>query len=128
MRCHRNQITFGEMIEKLEKMPRNFTILFDFVHMQPSGQIHCYRGYYEDLALGYESERKELMTVAQFLPMLKDRLGCTFTGYKGGDYIMTEDTVVWVANPSIRNRIRAAQLFQSVKSSSASAARQHSQH
>lgn len=33
-----------------------------------------------------------------FLQMLKGAVGKTFMGYKGGDFVMSRQTPVWVAN------------------------------
>lgn len=38
------------------------------------------------------------MKAGQFLEMLKEAVGKTYEGYKGGDFEMTEDTPMWVAN------------------------------
>jgi hypothetical protein len=54
-----------------------------------------YRGYYEDLALepsGIQS------TVGAVLAEARKAVGEMFTGYKGGDFWMTKNTVLWIAN------------------------------
>ena len=64
-----------------------------------------YRGYYDDLALGYiakdyyeENKDDEIHTVKDFLEEAKRCLGKTFYGWKGGEFIMDKNTPLWVAN------------------------------
>lgn len=59
--------------------------------------VGSYRGYYEDLAIGYEmgGEKPKL---DDFCRTLREAVGETFEGYKGGSYRMSRDTVVWVSN------------------------------
>lgn len=49
------QMTLGELIKTLKRKDQDKYITFDFVHFRPAGGVHSYRGYYEDLAIGYES-------------------------------------------------------------------------
>jgi hypothetical protein len=55
---------------------------------------HSYRGYYRDLAF----EPKEGAAVSEMLDCAKSALGTTYQGYKGGDFVMSEYTEVWLAN------------------------------
>lgn len=102
-----DQLTLGEIILKVEAIIKNKeeivkrcnnepTVVFDFEHLHPNS-IDSWRGSYEELALGFTDEGKE-MTITEFLKMLKDTLGKTLTGYKGGDYLMSKHTPIWVAN------------------------------
>lgn len=56
---------------------------------------HSYRGYYDRVA--FEPVRKP-MTVEFMLAAAKGALGKTFRGYKGGDYLMDENTPVHLAS------------------------------
>lgn len=96
MRGHPKQMTLRKLIEALERKDETLDVTFDFVHFRPTGNAHSYRGYYEDLALGYESGSD--CCVGTLVRSLKSMLGATLTGYKGGNYTMGDDTVVWVAN------------------------------
>lgn len=58
--------------------------------------IDSYRGYYDELALGYSSEG--FMSLSNFVEMLENADGGTFSGYKGGEFTMYGDTPVWVSN------------------------------
>jgi hypothetical protein len=89
------QMTLGSIIDVLKRKNPETCVMFDFVHFQPKG-VHSYRGYYEQLAIGYEvgSSAK----VGDLLKQLEDANGKKFYGYKGGTYLMHRDTPVWVAN------------------------------
>lgn len=89
------QMTLGEIITTLKRKDQDASVYYDFVHFRPSG-IHSYRGYYEQLAIGYSSDNDP--KVSDVLALCESAVGKTFTGYKGGDYVMDESTPVWVAN------------------------------
>jgi len=102
-----NQLTLGELILKLEpitekqeeiikKYKHEATIVYDFEYLFPTN-LNSWRGSYEELALNFQSEGEEL-TVTKFLKLLKNTIGKTFYGYKGGDFIMNRHTPLWVAN------------------------------
>lgn len=55
---------------------------------------HSYRGYYSELAF----EPAENVLISSMLAGLKDALGKTYQGYKGGDYKMHEWVDVWIAH------------------------------
>lgn len=94
----RNQtMTVDEMISTLERKNPSLQVRFDFGYFCPNG-LHSYRGYYEQLAIGYESEYPSKMNVGQLLALLRDAIGKVFTGWKGGEFTMHGDTPVWVSN------------------------------
>lgn len=78
----------GQLIEILERHPREQRVVMGF------GSAHSYRGIYEDLAFEPTADT----TVGEMLDHAKSALGCTFQGYKGGEYLMTEYTECWIAN------------------------------
>jgi hypothetical protein len=95
----KGQLSLGMLIEAIEGCEKDVNVVYDFGYMCPTS-IDSWRGSYSELALNYESfksEDKEL-TRDRFIVMLKDAVGKTFTGYKGGDFTMTEETPIWVAN------------------------------
>jgi hypothetical protein len=64
-----------------------------------TGSVDSYRGYYEDLALGYDwSEEKAEPTIAKLLETLEWANGSTYSGWKGGEFKMHEDTRLWIDN------------------------------
>lgn len=100
-----DQLTLGELILKLEPIVKNqksdddeATVRYDFEYLFPTS-IGSWRGSYDELALNFETEGEE-MKVSEFLAMLKECIGKTFTGYKGGDFTMHKGTPIWVANYS----------------------------
>ena len=104
-----DQLTLGEMILKLEPIVEKYkdepddkqpTVNYDFEYLFPT-DIDSWRGSYAELALnfvGYVYSDKRPMKVADFLKMLKEAVGKEFIGYKGGEFIMSKHTPVWVAN------------------------------
>lgn len=91
------QLTLGELIKSLSRCDKERTVKFDFCYFYPSG-THSYRGYYEQLAIGY-SDEATAPEVGDFLEELKGAVGQDYYGYKGGVYTMTENTPVWVDRP-----------------------------
>lgn len=100
----------GQLIEALEiiaKKPKgeyglpgkDRGVRFEMYSIVPT-HLMSYRGYYDQIAVGYDMEDRpqETVTVEVFLALCKKALGQIFTGYKGGDFVMTADTKVWVAN------------------------------
>lgn len=103
MVAREGQMTLGELIEALRVHARNEpkkVVRYDFAHFRPKG-IHSYRGYYEQLALGYTNEYRggddDEMTVEKLLALCKDANGRAFQGYKGGNFDMHDGTPMWVA-------------------------------
>ena len=95
----KQQLTLGEFIKKLEAIDKNLIIRFDFGGLTVAG-IDSYRGNYYDLALAFcePNSNENYTTVDSVLKLCKDAIGKTFTGWKGGEFEMNEDTLLWVAN------------------------------
>jgi hypothetical protein len=89
-------LRLGELISFLEDCQEDLYISFDFCDFVP-GDIMSYRGYYEDLAIGYLEDRNGLK-VSTFLGALNKVRNTTLEGYKGGHFLMHDDVPVWVAN------------------------------
>uniref|UniRef100_A0A6M3KA10 Uncharacterized protein n=1 Tax=viral metagenome TaxID=1070528 RepID=A0A6M3KA10_9ZZZZ len=87
--------SLGEVILLLKAQPESNIVRLDFTDDNPGGLI-SYRGYYEDLCLDYNSNAKPIR-VGELLAMFKNAVGSTHTGYKGGDFTMSRQTLVWVA-------------------------------
>lgn len=81
-------IHLREIIEFLETLNQDAIVPFGF------GEPMSYRGYYSELAF----EPKENAGIGDMLTHARNALGNTFTGYKGGDYTMTETTDCWIAS------------------------------
>lgn len=80
-------MSLGELIKILEAEDPEKVVPFGF------HDPHSYRGYYDEL--GFEPTRN--VTVASMLADCRGALGATFTGYKGGEFTMTEHTRCWLA-------------------------------
>lgn len=118
------QLTLGELILKLEAIEdKSLPIVFDNGEYKPT-TFNSWRGSYDELAISYDPEetgsynsdeieeqfddmtfykQKEIKlsnipTVKEFLSLAKECMGKTFTGYKGGDFLMGKTTPIWVAN------------------------------
>jgi hypothetical protein len=102
-----DQLTLGELILKLEPIAKDqqkiiekygneASVVYDFEYLYPSN-IDSWRGSYAELALNFKAEGEPL-TITKFLKLLKSTIGKTFTGYKGGEFVMSKHTPLWVAN------------------------------
>ena len=87
-------MTLGEIVDVLKRKDPTWHVYYDFVQFAPEG-IHSYRGYYDQIALGYGHKP---ITVAELLGLCQGAIGKDFEGYKGGTYTMHATTPVWVAN------------------------------
>lgn len=90
----------GSLIAALSKQPADNLVRFDFCGLVPRG-VDSYRGFYDHLAIGWGPDQSafEETKVAGLLAILRGAVGRSFSGWKGGNYVMREDTPVWVANP-----------------------------
>ncbi len=87
-------VTVGSLITALTKADGALPVVFD--DGTPVGDGNSYRGYYEDFAL---RDGDKDSTVAELLTYMREKvLGQEFYGYKGGDFIMGEDTPLWRAS------------------------------
>lgn len=83
-------ITLGELLHLLEsEAARDSARALTFGFTAPMS----YRGYYEQLAFAPCEDR----CVGDLLASAREALGKTFTGYKGGEYTMSEKTPCWIA-------------------------------
>ena len=114
------QLLLGELILKLESVSsKDLPLFIDLMDKRPMG-IDSWRGIYRELALqtesfgSYNSDEveevfsdmtfykpksigKENPTVAEWVDVLKEAMGKTFTGYKGGDFTMSKNTPLYLA-------------------------------
>lgn len=91
-------LTIGEMLDKLNQFEDDQTITFSN-GLFFDGNFGSYRGYYKDLYIGCDSENRGLNKVGKLKEALNDALRIGFmVGYKGGEYPINEDTLVWLAD------------------------------
>lgn len=106
------QMTVGEAIAVLENSQLTYEsdgkendkyVSFQFEYVYPTG-LDSWRGSYAELAINFDwadrisPKQSEQPTAKEFLGWLKECIGKTYTGYKGGDYVMGKNTPLWVAN------------------------------
>jgi hypothetical protein len=91
-------LTLGALIDALASVstPDGYRVRYEFCGCVPDG-LHSYRGYYEDLAIGF-SDEKSAPKHDEVLTMLCETVGEVFMGYKGGKYRMSRESTLWVAN------------------------------
>lgn len=80
-------MNLGELISKLEKIPQDTHIEYGF------GSPMSWRGSYYELAF----EPVKNTTIRDMLFYAKDAIGNTYSGYKGGDFTMDEQSEVHIA-------------------------------
>jgi hypothetical protein len=82
-----SQMTLGKFIERLKELRPE-------MYMQGLENPHSYRGYYCDLAF----ERTDKITsVKEVLELCQNAMGEIFHGWKGGEYAMNKNTLIWVS-------------------------------
>lgn len=99
-RDHREDggITLGELIRLLEKKDAKLSVRFAFCNVA-CGELESYRGYYEDLSVqpAFPGSKPVYETVGDLLNALRGAIGKEYTGYKGGEFAMHDETLLWVA-------------------------------
>jgi hypothetical protein len=90
----RYQMTLGRLLEKLATFPAEATVIFGGQDTGTPADENSYRGYYSDLSFSIGTEP---VAVEAFQKQCLAANGLTYQGYKGGDYVMGEDTPLWAA-------------------------------
>lgn len=92
-------ISLGILIERLSAIDNDRRLKFDFGNAEPSGRTHSYRGYYEHMAMGIEyGDATVSAEVGEIYSQLTHNVGIKLKGWKGGRFLMTENTPVWAAD------------------------------
>lgn len=100
----KKMMTLGKLIGRLKQMPLDRPIVFDFDLSVSPLSLMSYRGYYCDLSVD-RSEPGSIVTVESFLTICKDAMGRTFTGYKGGEFLMGDSTPVWISEYGLNENL-----------------------
>lgn len=74
------------------------------------GKTHSYRGFYEDLAFMPVPVEKA-NSVSDTLKQCRDLIGTKMTGYKGGDYLVSHRTNLWIAEPDDASGIAISDVY-----------------
>lgn len=85
-------MNLGDLIATLDGFPKDAPIRYGWG--KPVGRFTSWRGRYDELTL-MPGNAEEERTVGDVLADARAAVGATFTGYKGGEYVMTERSPVW---------------------------------
>jgi len=85
-------------IEKYNKHKGEVAVVFDFGYLKPN-KFMSWRGSYDQLAIDWR-EGGGNVKLSEFLKDCKEVVGKTFTGYKGGEFMMSESNIIYVAEYS----------------------------
>lgn len=109
----REPLNLGQIIERLDALGDKDEqyVSFDFESAYPT-RLTSWRGIYAHLALEFAFD-KDAPTVSALLDTLKNAVGTTYEGYKGGMFRMSEQTPVWVANWGHSGSTAIVNVFQS---------------
>lgn len=84
----KSQLTLGGLIDALTAMRPDEEV----VNLTAPGS---YRGYYSDL---YFERGEGTRPASELLALARSCMGETFQGYKGGDFTMSRNTPLWIAD------------------------------
>lgn len=94
-------MTIKEILDKLEKANKDLPVfLTNTLSVELTGEVHSWRGDYSQLALGYDlyGRVEKPVTVGKLKDLLKSCIGKKFIGYKGGEFLMSKRTSVYLDN------------------------------
>ncbi len=83
-------VTLGELIEACELVDAEVLVMYEDGTSPASPD--SYRGYYSDIALAGQTEKK---TAGDLLKELREVIDTELTGYNGGEFMMGADTPLW---------------------------------
>lgn len=89
----------GELINKLKTLEQEAEIRIEAgdLIVYPQG-FDSYRGYNSELAIGFSGDYGTEIIVKDFLKYCELAVDKSFTGWKGGDFLMTRKTLVHIDN------------------------------
>lgn len=88
-------ITLGELISALEgASDKNLPVLISHDPSKSVTMPHSYRGYYSDLSI---EPSNEITTVEGLLDELSEVHNKELTGWKGGEYLMSDSVPIWIS-------------------------------
>ncbi len=92
------QLSVQELIARLEQFDPKTSVGLRFYGATLIASVDSYRGYYDELAFDVTTDYGVSdPTVGEVLYCLKQALGKTFYGWKGGEYVMNQHTPLWIA-------------------------------
>ena len=84
----KQQMTLGTLRDALAALPATWWV-------EGFGEPHSYRGYYDQIAFAPYDAAEEAVALSVRVAAC---VGASFTGWKGGDFTMAEETPVWIAH------------------------------
>lgn len=91
-------LTLGKLIKYLEPYKESdIPLVLSDDHTKTITYPHSYRGYYSDLA--YEVVKRDSLNtglVTDLYDRISGSLNSKYTGWKGGEFKMNEDTPLWL--------------------------------
>jgi hypothetical protein len=94
--------SLGAVIDALKTCRPTAEVQYDFCYLRPT-TLESYRGHYDHLALGWTpksfGEQHFWVPILVLIAYLEEAIGKEYEGWKGGDYVMSRETPLWVANP-----------------------------
>ena len=91
------QMTVGSLLTALTNFYSDEPVCFDFAGLAPC-ELSSYRGRYADLAFATTADRR---TAGRLHRQLGLAIGNCYFGWKGGEYVADQDTLLWVAEPGV---------------------------
>lgn len=82
-----------DLIEKLAKCNPDNEVYFDYEN-RPVSHLISWRGVYAELSLDSNHDGKAVKT-GELLENCRTAIGKEFTGYKGGEFVMSEHSLVY---------------------------------
>lgn len=90
-------LTIRETLDRVSRFSEDDELIFSN-GLYFDGDYDSYRGYYKDLAIGCDEEDKGFNTVGDIKRVLHKALDDgEMIGYKGGEFPIEQDTLVWFA-------------------------------
>lgn len=81
-------LSLGQLVERLAAVDPALVVPLGFANP------HSFRGDYSELAFEPVAD----IRVGDMLDAARSAVNATFSGYKGGDYLMTENASCWIAD------------------------------
>lgn len=94
-------MTINEILKALKDVNDDAPVFVSgTLSVELTGEVMSWRGDYDCLALGYclYGDSNDSITVGKLKSLLQNSIGKTFMGYKGGEFVMEKDTLVYLDN------------------------------
>lgn len=93
-----SNLTIGELLKKIEKYEDGTPFKFTCDRFLDD-EFDSYRGYYDDMYLGYSDKDEGYNTIGHLKRILEEALKQgTMVGYKGGDFSIDGGTLLWLSS------------------------------